>query len=105
MKCYRGTDGDLCPVEMECEKFGYPYHTNIGELMYLNTHFLTEEEAWASIMKSVEAGIRLAGSDVITAEKVFEKAKDKAVKAITDYVIVNRYFHKWEDEKHSENDK
>lgn len=57
---YRGTDGDLEPVKKECEVFGYPNRTTDGEQMYENTHFLTEEAAWRSILRSWAAGVSLA---------------------------------------------
>ena len=59
IKGYRGTDGDIEPVEFECEVFGFPHTTTGGDTMYKNTHFSTKEEAWDSINKSWEVGIHL----------------------------------------------
>lgn len=49
--CWRGTDGDLEPVECICQnKFGYPNYCNPKnegeEMMYQNTHFLEKKDAW-----------------------------------------------------------
>ena len=92
MKVYRGTDGDLEPVEMECEEFGHPNKTSTGETMYVNTHFRTEEEAWASIKRSVEAGVSLAGDDVMRCKRAMQEANKRAGKAAADYAIVMRRF-------------
>ena len=85
MKIYRGTDGDLEPVEMECEEFGYPKRTTDGEIMYSNTHFKTELEAWNSIIKSVEAGVSLAGDTVLSCQRGLRRANERAGQAAADY--------------------
>ena len=59
IKIYRGAGCDSAPVPMECEVFGYPNKTVEGEVMYSNTHFLSEEEAWRSILDDREAGVRI----------------------------------------------
>ena len=90
VKIYRGTDGDLEPVEMECEEFGHPNKTSTGETMYSNSHFKTEREAWESIMRSVEAGVSLAGSEVLHCQQALRKAEERAGKAAADYSVVMR---------------
>jgi len=91
IKGYRGTDGDVEPVEFECEVFGWPNKTTDGEMMFFNTHFRTEKEAWDSINRSWEAGVSLdanalqnARNDVAKWEKILAddvlKAQESKVK-------------------------
>lgn len=94
MKVFRGTDGDLEPVEMECEEFGHPRKTSTGEIMYRNTHFRTKEEAWGSIVKSVEAAVSLAGSEVLNCKQALRRAEERAGKAASEYNIVMENFRK-----------
>ena len=83
--CYRGTDGDIKPVKCKIvEKFGYPYYciNEDGERedMYFNTHFLTEKEAWKSIVFSINAGIYLLKNDydlIKNLEKRIVKKKEE----------------------------
>ena len=78
MKIYRGTDGDIEPIEMECDIFGYPNKTTNGETMFENTHFKTEAEAWKSILASVKAGIMLVGGGVRNAEEELGRLRKQA---------------------------
>ncbi len=59
IKGYRGADGDVEPVPFECEDFGYPNKTIDGETMYVNTHCLSEGDAWDSLLQSWEAGVKI----------------------------------------------
>ncbi len=95
MKVYRGSDGDLEPVVMECEKFGYPNKTNTGEVMWDNTHFRTPGEAWKSIIASVEAGVSLAGSSVELAEKELERVRKIAAERAMEFNIAHKNYNKW----------
>ena len=88
MKIYRGADGDLEPVEMECEEFKYLNETTSGETMHSNTHFLTKKEAWESIEKSVDAGVCLTGREVLRCKKALRDAEKQAAQAVADYVSV-----------------
>jgi len=58
-KGFRGSDGDIEPVPFECEVFGHPNKTTDGETMFINTHFLSEGDAWDSLLKGWEAGVRI----------------------------------------------
>ena len=95
MKIYRGTDGDTKPVEMECYEFGYPNKTTTGEIMYANTHFKTERDAWESILRSVKAGVEIAGHDVANIENKLIKAQKMAGEAARDFWIASIGYNEW----------
>lgn len=78
---WRGADSDSAPVRMECERFGHPHKTMTGETMYINTHFLTEEQAWESIRVSCEVAICRSGEQVTYAQSQLASAKEKAPRA------------------------
>ena len=81
MKVYRGADGDLKPVEMECKVFGYLYCTNTGERMSFSTHFKTKKEAWENILMSVDEGVELAWREVEEAKESLRIAQNNFDKA------------------------
>lgn len=91
MKVYRGTDGDNEPVEMECEKFGWPNYTMCGEQMFDNTHFMTRDAAWESILDSANAGMELAGRSVYNALIVLQIVLQKAT------IENNESIKRWSD--------
>lgn len=68
IKGYRGTDGDIEPVEFECETLDSSKKTTTGERMYENTHFATEEQAWNSINGAWEAGVAISSHRLKDAE-------------------------------------
>lgn len=99
MKIYRGTDGDTEPVEMECDAHGYPNATSTGEIMYENTHFKTEAEAWDSIAVSVKAMVELTGIDVRDCQARLGRAHESAGEAARDFALANRKFDEWKRNK------
>lgn len=96
---WRGTDGDLEPVRMECEQFGYPNRTDTGERMWNNTHFRTEAEAWSSILKGVVACIALAARNVENARGKLSAAEKESADACTAFVAAHDNYEKWSKER------
>jgi len=92
--CWRGTDGDLEPVECIVDgDFGWPHKCTVKETgevenMYDNTHFRIKEEAWESIVKSVNAGVSLSKSRLEEAEVAYNEAKELAGECISEYLAV-----------------
>jgi hypothetical protein len=66
----------------------YPGKDEDGETCYDNSHFKTEEEAWAAMVRDAEAGVSLAGSAVQSARKKMEEAEKDAASACADYAVV-----------------
>lgn len=95
LKCYRGADGDLEPVLCECEVRGYPNKTISGELMYDNTHFATEQEAWGSILSSWDAGVVLAVRALELARMVVEKATQELAEMSLNRVKAEDKHREW----------
>ena len=88
MTGYKGTDGDTAPVPFEYEpepNGGISGYTNGGEPTYTNTHFKTELEAWKSIIRSVDAGVKLAGGTVERCTKQLRDAYGYAGKIAVEY--------------------
>lgn len=73
--CWRGAGGDVEPVPCWCETFGHPNRTVTGEIMYANSHFLTSEEAWEQIEKSVTARLSLARDKLLQARRQLADAE------------------------------
>ena len=87
MIIYRGMNGDIEPVQMEC-----------GEAMFDNTHFLTIEEAWESIMSSVKAGVNLAGAAVEYAKMKLANANEEAGEAAELYAKARVKYEDWKSQ-------
>ena len=57
---------DVSAVEpVECEQVGYPHKDANGRTQFINTHFDTEEEAWAKLEASGAAGVSLSNSEIV----------------------------------------
>lgn len=96
---WRGTDGDLQPVKMECEGLAYPNLTSTGEQMWSNTHFKTEAEAWNSILKSVVSGIARAAGYVKGAQSALTAAQEQAGDAAVALVAAHDNYDRWSKER------
>jgi hypothetical protein len=106
MTGYRGTDGDTAPVPFEYDPepngSGIPAYTKDGAKCYTNTHFKTEREAWDSIIRSVDAGVKLAGSTVERAEAKRLLAYEYAGKAALEYKLAHDGYERWREKEGSE---
>ena len=62
----------------EVEGESYPGRDSEGDVCYLNSHFQTEAEAWASLKSEVEARVSMAGRDVAQKRMELQNAQEKA---------------------------
>lgn len=92
---WRGSDGDLQPVRMECERFAPGLRTACGDTISANTHFLSEEEAWRAIIRYTEAGVDMAGRDVMRAERQLSRSQEQAAKAAKEFTLTLQNFDRW----------
>ena len=76
MKLYK-RDTQTCTVR-EVEGEPYPGRDSEGDVCYLNSHFQTEAEAWASLKSEVEARVSMAGRDVAQKRMELQNAQEKA---------------------------
>jgi hypothetical protein len=65
----------------EVEGEPYPGRDSEGDVCYVNSHFPTENEAWESLKKEVEAWVSLAGRDLTQAEAAVRAAQAECGKA------------------------
>jgi hypothetical protein len=73
-------------VLVECPDGGsFPEQDADGEVIYSNTHFETEAQAWRRLEKEVLAGVSLAGSAVVEAEAALQRARERAAYATKAY--------------------
>lgn len=94
---WRGSDGDLEPVKMECEE--HAECTTRGERMWTNTHFRTEAEAWNSVLKSVVAYIALASRSVEQARARLSAAEKQSADAVVAFVAAHDNYERWSKER------
>jgi hypothetical protein len=73
---------------------GMPAYTKDGNKMFSNTHFKTENEAWNSILRSVEAFISLSASSLIRARADLQKAEKYAADAVVEYMTAKRNYER-----------
>lgn len=69
------------PESVECERPGYPNKDAQGRVMYENSHFRTEEEAWHSLLKNAEAGLRLCASALEDAQERVRQETERTAAA------------------------
>lgn len=74
MTVWYASDSTEVPEPVECDVPGYPNRDKQGRVMYLNSHFATEAEAWAHLLRSGEAGQSLSAIAYDEAKRKLEKA-------------------------------
>lgn len=62
MQAYKVKDNLV--IEVGCEEMKYPLYDNDGDMIYENTHFKTEQQAYESAIKNCEAGVSLLTSSI-----------------------------------------
>ncbi|MBI4672421.1 MAG: hypothetical protein HY741_12255 [Chloroflexi bacterium] len=82
---WRADKTKLTPVKVECPDGLYPHNDADGEKIFNNTHFETEEEAWAQLRGNVLAWVEMAGAQITQAEFELQKRKDDAANAAKAY--------------------
>jgi len=83
---WRADKTKLIPVKVECPDGLYPHNDAAdGEKIFINTHFTTEEEAWAQLRGEVLARVEMAGAQIAQAEFEMQKRKDDAANAAKAY--------------------
>ena len=82
---WRADKTKLEPVKVECPDGLYPHSDANGEKIFKNTHFETEEEAWAQLRGEVLARVAMAGAQIAQAEFELQKRKDDAANAAKAY--------------------
>ena len=65
-------------------------------MMCNSTHFLTEAEAWKSVLESVDADVSLAGRKVFDLRNALAKAEHIAGGAAANYALAHGKFQEWE---------
>lgn len=99
---WRGSDGDTSPIEMTCEKFGYPncataLNSDATETMYENTHFRTKAAAWEHILESVAAGVKISGWQIKEAKEALRKVEAQAGKDAERFAEAHRLYEEWKN--------
>lgn len=74
------SDSVEIPEPVECEAPGYPNRDVKGRVMYLNSHYATEAEAWDFLLSSGRAGQDLARVE-------YEEAQQRRARAVEKLAI------------------
>ncbi len=67
-------------IEVECESFLYLKKDNNGDVIYENTHFASEEEAYNKAITECDAGMSLIARDIESLTKELERLKNELTK-------------------------
>lgn len=81
MIVYKACGSMTEPRAVECEKPGYPNVDAYGVVMYENSHFLTEDEAWKHLEDERKAHVNNETAAVEYADEKLRDAKEKLVQA------------------------
>jgi len=81
MIVYKATGLMIKPEPVKCKRPGHPNLDANGYTMYVNTHFLTEAEAWRHLQNEREAHLRNAAASVEYAEEELKKAQARLLEA------------------------
>lgn len=94
---YQGTDGMTAPVAHQSDSLDAP-HTSTGKKIHINTFFATEAEAWASIIRSVNAGVKLAANAVTRARDDLARQETHAADMVVEYSSAHKNYERWKEE-------
>jgi len=84
------------PVPVECETPGYPHRDAGGEVMYRNTHFPTEAEAWARVMDLSESRQILAVDKVEHLRTKLQRALDELDAVSKQEIKTRKNYQEWQ---------
>lgn len=87
--------GEEMVEPVECETPGYPNRDVNGEVMYHNTHFEIEAEAWQQTLAEAEARLVMAARRVEELRKKLAEAGDELVEASLIHVRTRNNYQEW----------
>lgn len=71
---FRGEHGERPTLTKKVKGTQYPATDIEDRRLFVNTHFATEDEAWASALSEASAGVRLSSGDYRNAQRRLEEA-------------------------------
>ena len=81
------------PVEVTGE--GYPGRDSLNNEMFINSHFKTEDEAWAKLFSESKAGFSIAVMAVEEAERKLAERKEVLVKKAKERYQIETTYEEW----------
>jgi hypothetical protein len=85
---YRADTDLLRPVRVHCPDGRYPAHDADGKIVYENTHFDSERDAWECLFRNAQAGVSLAGGRVKEARQRVLEANQYAADMAVEFETV-----------------
>jgi hypothetical protein len=82
-------------IPVLCENIGYPHRDVNGDIMYENSHFLTEEDAWTQVFVEADSWRELATRRVVEAQHKLQHVKDECVNASVMFQSVKERYGAW----------
>lgn len=82
------------PEAVECKESGYPNCDATGRVMYENTHFALEGEAWERLRREHKAGVSLSSSAV---REIRRRLLEAEARLVEDALIRDECDHNFED--------
>lgn len=83
------------PVKVKCETFGWPNFDENGERMYDNSHWRSEAEAWAYLIRNLNAFVQLSGRRVQECKDRLSDAYREAGDAAALYSAASENYEDW----------
>lgn len=87
------------PIAVECDKPGFPHFDADGEMMFDNTHFATEEEAWEALVQDREAGLSLSARELRRLQAKVREITDETAEAGAQLVEVRKNYERWKRDR------
>ena len=86
-------------MPVECDVIGWPNTDINGDIMYANSHFEDESDAWDQIKADAEAWREQAARHVTEIEYKLEQSKRECLASVENYDRVYQEYSQWQANK------
>lgn len=98
---YKADARQTAPVPVVCEVPGYPNRDADGNVMYDNTHFENEADAWERLIQEHAAGVKLFCGEFRDLEVRMRRVKDLIAKYACLLTETQERYEWWKRERQS----
>lgn len=93
---HKAVYGTPRPIAVECEVPSYPHCDADGKTIFVNTHFLSEAEAWDRVVSEHDAGLSMEARRVKNLRAELAEAEKQLADAAILATDAREAFRQWE---------
>lgn len=101
MIVYYADESEIKPVQVTCKIFGYPNKDADGRMMYDNTHYKDEKDAWRNLRLNANARMELLIREISSMKHKLMDIEKRYVDAAIHKVDIKAEYKKWIEARES----